>query len=215
MFGLVAACGALGVGLGPMLQPVVDRVAAARSESGSVSRRTRLTAPLIAGVFAVMAWQIGWTWQLPAYLALGAFLVVLSLVDLETKTLPRRIVWAAGATGIGLLTMAALATGEPGRIVLAALGAVAALVVLCVLHIAARGAFGFGDVRLGTVLGWYLGYQGLTMVFAGVLGAFILSAAVGVCLLVFGRAGRRTEVPFGPFLALASLLVLLAGAPPA
>jgi leader peptidase (prepilin peptidase)/N-methyltransferase len=207
---LVAWCAAAGYGLGMLIQPAVERVVNARSESGGTCRSS-LLAPLTAIVFAVTAWQVGWSWPLPAYLALGGFLVALSIIDLDTKTLPRRIVWTAGAIGVGLLTAVSLAAGEPERLLSAAIGVAIAFVVLLVLHILARGGFGFGDVRLGVVLGWYLGWEGLSTLLPAMLLSFVLSAVVGLALMVLGRAGRKTEVPFGPFLASGALIVLLVG----
>jgi leader peptidase (prepilin peptidase)/N-methyltransferase len=206
---LAAWCAAAGYGLGMLIGPAVDRVVDARSESAPTSR-SALLAPLTAVVFALTGWQIGWTWVLPAYLALGGFLVALSIIDLATKTLPRRIVWTAGAVGVGLLTVVSLAAGEPERLVSAAIGAAIMFVVLLVLHVIARGGFGFGDVRLGAVLGWYLGWQGLSTLVPAMVVSFVLSALVGVTLMVLGRAGRRTEVPFGPFLAAGALIVVFA-----
>ena len=91
---------------------------AERSEGRPPTGRSRLVAPVTAVLFGATAWDFGWTWSLPAYLALAAFLVVLTLIDVDTRTLPRRMVWAAGATGVGLLAGASVAAGEPERIVL-------------------------------------------------------------------------------------------------
>ena len=210
---LVAVCAVAGWAIGSLLRPLVDRVTAERSEGHPPTGRSRLTAPVTAVAFGATAWGFGWTWSLPAYLALAAFLVVLTLIDVDTKTLPRRIVWTAGATGVGLLGVASIATGEPQRIILAAIGATVAFVFLCALSILARGGFGFGDVRLGAVLGWYLGWQSLSLMITGLAAAFVVSAVIGVVLMASGRAGRRTEVPFGPALAIGAFLVLLAAAP--
>jgi leader peptidase (prepilin peptidase)/N-methyltransferase len=213
---LVAACAAAGGAIGLSLRPVVDRVTAERSAGGPPTgrARSRLVPPVTAALFAATAWALGWTWSLPAYLALAGFLVVLTFVDLDTKTLPRRIVWAAGATGVGLLAAASIATGEPQRIVAAAAGAALGFVLLCALHVLAPGGLGFGDVRLGAVLGWYLGWQSLSLVMTGLLAGFVVGALTGAALMVAGRAGRRTEIPFGPALALGALVVLLAGSTP-
>ena len=207
---LVALCAVAGWAIGLLLRPVVDRVTTERAPGRPPTGRSRVVAPVTAVLFGVTAWGFGWTWSLPAYLALAAFLVVLTLIDVDTRTLPRRMVWAAGATGVGLLAGASIAAGEPERIVLATVGATIAFVLLCALHILARGGLGFGDVRLGAVLGWYLGWQSLSLVMTGLLAAFVVGAVIGVVLMVFGRAGRRTEVPFGPALAIGSFLVFLA-----
>ncbi|HKE74044.1 MAG TPA: A24 family peptidase [Acidimicrobiales bacterium] len=212
---LVAPCAAAGGAIGLRLRPVVDRVTAERSPGPApAGRHSRLVGPVTAALFGATAWGLGWGWSLPAYLALAAFVVVLTFVDLATRTLPRRMVWATGATGVGLLAGAAVAAGQPGRIVLAAAGAAVAFVLLHALHVLARGGFGYGDVRLGAVLGWYLGWQSVSLAMTGLLAGFVVGAATGVVLLAAGRAGRRTEVPFGPALAAGAFLVLLAAGPP-
>lgn len=163
--------------------------------------------------FALTAWRIGLAWSLPAYLVLAAFLVVLSFIDLDTHLLPRRIVYAAGATGVATLAVAAILDEQPERLQWAAIGAIGVLIVFVVIYTAARGGFGFGDVRLGAVLGWYLGWQGLAYAPVGIFLGFALGATVGSALMVLGRAGRRTAVPFGPFLAGGALLAIVAGQP--
>jgi leader peptidase (prepilin peptidase) / N-methyltransferase len=210
---LAVVCAAAGWIIGWQVRPLVDRVIAERSEDSTVSGRSRFLAPVTAAVFAATTLSFGLSWPLPAYLTLAGFLVPLTFIDLDTKTLPRRIVWTAGAAGVGLLSVAAVAIGEPERLVSAAIGAAFAFVLLLVLHIVARGGFGFGDVRLGAVLGWYVGWLSVPTAMTALLAAFVLSAVVSVVLMVAGRAGRRTEVPFGPFLAAAAVIVLLSQTP--
>lgn len=211
---LVGLCAVIGWAIGGRLRPVVDRVTAERSPAGPSAGRThsrsRLVAPVTAVLFGATAWGFGQTWSLPAYLALTAFLVVLTFIDAGTRTLPRRLVWAAGATGVGLLAAASIATGEPGRVVGAAIGAAVTFVLLSLLHVVAPGGLGFGDVRLGAVLGWYLGWQSLSLAMTGLVAGFVAGAVTGAVLMAAGRAGPRTEVPFGPALATGALLVLLA-----
>jgi leader peptidase (prepilin peptidase)/N-methyltransferase len=146
---------------------------------------------------------------LPAYLFLVALLVVLSFVDLATKRLPRDLVHLALAGGIVLLVPIAAFAGEPQRLWWATVGAIGSFVVLAALHLVAKGGFGFGDVRLGAMLGWYLAWQGLRYVPAGLFLAFVLSAVAGVTLMALGRLGRRTAIPFGPFLAIGAVLALV------
>jgi leader peptidase (prepilin peptidase)/N-methyltransferase len=68
---------------------------------------------------------------------------------------------------------------------------------------------GMGDVKLAGVLGLYLGRAVPVAILTGVaLGAIvgaIVMARVGV------KAGRKTAVPFGPFLAIGGVIALLAG----
>lgn len=69
---------------------------------------------------------------------------------------------------------------------------------------------GGGDVRMGALMGLMLGLtHGVVALFI----AYILGAIVGVFLLVSGIVGRKTPIPFGTFMALATAAVLFAGSP--
>lgn len=72
---------------------------------------------------------------------------------------------------------------------------------------------GFGDVKLAPVLGATLGWVSVPSAVVGLLAGFMLGALVGVTLMVVGRAGRKTALPFGPFLIVGALLGLLVGLP--
>jgi leader peptidase (prepilin peptidase)/N-methyltransferase len=201
-------CAAAGFLVGWFLPGVIERIVTSRGgRAGRVN--AAFVALLTAGLFGAMAWRFGVSWQLPAYLVLSAFAVVLCFVDLGTKTLPRRLVYATGAGGLALLALPGVLMGELARFGWLVLGTLLALVVLWLLHAAARGAFGFGDVRFGSVLAGYVAWQGLSYVPVALLLAFVLCALVGIVLLIVRRAGRRTAIPFGPFLAAAALSVIL------
>jgi leader peptidase (prepilin peptidase)/N-methyltransferase len=92
-----------------------------------------------------------------------------------------------------------------------ALGAVLALAFMWALHALSRGGMGDGDVRLSPLLGAYLGWLGLPYVPVGLFLAFLSGSVVGVAAMVVGRAGRKTAVPFGPFLALGTLVAVFVG----
>ena len=70
---------------------------------------------------------------------------------------------------------------------------------------------GFGDVKLAGVLGIYLGWIGWGAVIVGGFLGFLFGAVVGVGLMVAGRAGRRTKVPFGPFMVAGALVAVVVG----
>lgn len=65
---------------------------------------------------------------------------------------------------------------------------------------------GFGDAKLSFSLGLLLGYPGI---FIAVLLAFWIGAFFGIIMLIKGVYGRKTEVPFGPFLALGTYLAFI------
>ena len=70
---------------------------------------------------------------------------------------------------------------------------------------------GIGDVKLAPVLGVTLGWWALSSAIVGLFAAFALGALVGVGLMLARRAGRRTALPFGPFLLVGALLGLIVG----
>ena len=66
-----------------------------------------------------------------------------------------------------------------------------------------------GDVKLSGVLGLYLGWLGAAAA-AGLLGAFVLAALAGLGLIAAGRATRKSQIPFGPFMLASAIAVIAA-----
>ncbi|HVL88609.1 MAG TPA: A24 family peptidase, partial [Actinomycetota bacterium] len=93
-----------------------------------------------------------------------------------------------------------------GAFARAAGGAAASFAVFNVIHFISPGGMGYGDVRLSALIGLYLGYLGWGRVYAGFLLGFLLGAVIGLVLMMAGKAGRKTAVPFGPFLALGAVI---------
>jgi leader peptidase (prepilin peptidase)/N-methyltransferase len=110
-----------------------------------------------------------------------------------------------------LLGTAALVDGEPGRLLTAVLGAVALFGLYFVLALVYPAGMGFGDVKLAGVLGLYLGYLGWAEVLVGGFLGFLLGGVVGGALMVLRRAGRKSQIPFGPFMLAGALLAILWG----
>jgi leader peptidase (prepilin peptidase)/N-methyltransferase len=90
------------------------------------------------------------------------------------------------------------------------LAVVAALVIPAILYLPSlpfgAGAFGMGDVKLLVGTGLLLGFQAA---FSGTLSGLLLSGVVLVALLATRRIGRKSFVPFGPFLIIGALYAVL------
>lgn len=157
------------------------------------------------------AGEVWWGWATPGMVVLVVALVWLSIIDVRTYRLPRRIIYAAGVLGLPWLAVDVMVASQPTRLVGMAVGAVGALVAFWLLYVAARGGFGDGDVRLAALLGAYLGFLGVGHVVVGLFLGFVLAAVVGLGLMAVGRAGRRTALPFGPFMAVGALVTLMGG----
>jgi leader peptidase (prepilin peptidase)/N-methyltransferase len=72
---------------------------------------------------------------------------------------------------------------------------------------------GFGDVKLAGVVGIYLGWVSWGVLLVGGFTAFVLGALVGITVMVVGKGGRKTKVPFGPFMLAGAFLALFFGQP--
>ena len=137
-------------------------------------------------------------------LVLVAILVPIALIDLDHQIIPNKITAPAAilAVAIGLALKPA---GVPEQLIAGA-GAAAFLFVFVLAY--PRG-MGMGDVKLAGVLGLFLGREVGVAIFVAVIAGTLVGAAVMARLGV--QRGRKTRVPFGPFLALGGVVALLTG----
>lgn len=165
---------------------------------------------VLLAVLLCVAAPSPWWW--PSRVLLAPVLVALSVIDLRERRLPDRIVLPATAAGFALLVLGAIGDGEPEHIVGALAGAATFAGLLLVLHLASPGGMGFGDVKLGVLLGLYLGAMGLGLVVWGMLLGSLLGVVAALPVAVRTR-DRRAGIPFGPALAAGNVLALLLAGP--
>lgn len=164
-----------------------------------------------ATIFVLFGLRFGADAVLPAFCILGAALVALVWIDLDEFRLPREITYTAFVLGSIALVVSALVNDEPERIWKAFVGAGIALAIMGLIYVGSRGQMGDGDVRLSPLLGLYLGYLHLGTVPVGLFFGFLIGAVVGVAAMAVGSAGRKTALPFGPFLAAGTVLAVFVG----
>jgi leader peptidase (prepilin peptidase)/N-methyltransferase len=146
-----------------------------------------------------------------AYLYLAAISIVLTLIDLDTHRLPNAIVLPSYIVGGVLLTLASLLTGDWAALLRGAVGMVVLYAFYLVLRLVRPDGMGGGDVKLAGVIGLYLGYAGWGALAVGAFAAFVLGGVYGVALMLMRRAGRKSAIPFGPWMILGAWVGLLAG----
>ena len=176
-------------------------------------RRALALGVVSAAVLGLLAGRFGADAVLAAYALLGLALVAMSAVDLEHYILPNRILYPTVAVVAPLLVIASAVDGRWGSLGRAALSAVVAFVAFLAVHLAVPRGMGFGDVRLAGLVGGAAGWLGYGHAFIVFLVAFGLGAVIGVGVMVATRGGRKTRVPFGPFLAAGALAALVWGNP--
>jgi leader peptidase (prepilin peptidase)/N-methyltransferase len=179
----------------------------------AISWRYPIVEILTAVLFAVTAVRFGSSWTLPAELAFVGGTLALAAVDLERYLLPRAILYPTLVlVGLGVL-VAATATGQWRRLAIAAACSAGAFGVFYVINWIRPSWLGFGDVRLASLLGLALGWVGPWYLLIGFMVANFLGAALGVALMLAGRASRSTPLPYGVFLGSGAMCALFVGAP--
>lgn len=177
-----------------------------------ISIRYPLIELVTALLFVAAALRFGLSAEAVIYAGFFWALVVLTVIDLEYKLLPNKVVFPTFVAGWVALTIAALADGEPSRLLDAALGAaIFGGFFVAVAYVYPAG-MGGGDVKLAFVLGTFLGYLGsfgITLV--GMFLSFLSGGVVGGLILATSGGDRKTQVPFGPFLALGTVLAIFLG----
>ncbi|MFI6852376.1 prepilin peptidase [Streptomyces sp. NPDC050416] len=182
-----------------------------REEAGYGPRTTPLVIAT-ALVCAALAAATGTRPELGVWLLLAPVGVLLTAVDFRVRRLPDPLTLPFAAAALVLLGLTALVPEHAGQWTTALLGSLALGGGYFVLFLINPAGMGFGDVKLalgaGAVLGWY----GWPTVMLGTFAGFLLGALYGGALVVARRAGRKTAIPFGPFLISGAFLGLLAGA---
>jgi leader peptidase (prepilin peptidase)/N-methyltransferase len=163
----------------------------------------------IAGV--ALLWRFDFTVELFAFALLTSALVTQSIVDAATHRLSRRVTTSTILLGAPLLVIAAVVADDPGRLMVSFGWMVLLFMVFLLLWVLSRGGIGGGDVRLAVVMGMYLGWLGASYVLVAVIVASVLGGLVAVLLLIGRRATRTTRLAFGPYLALGTLVSMMAG----
>ncbi|MFT3875674.1 MAG: A24 family peptidase [Propioniciclava sp.] len=165
--------------------------------------------------FAVGLIVAGW-WQLsiPTAILLSGYCIVLGVlaaIDLDVRRLPDAITLPLiPVTLAGVVVVAVMenALGDAWRAVQAglALGAFYFVQVLI-----GRGAgMGLGDAKLAVSLGLACGLLSWPHVFVSTLAAYLSALLLGGILMLARRAGRKTEIAFGPHMALGAAIVFCA-----
>lgn len=167
-----------------------------------------VTALLCAGLAAATDTRpevVVWLLSVPVW-------VLLAAVDLRVRRLPDVLTLPLAAATLALLGAVASVPEHTGNWPTAALGALALGAGYLVLWLVNPGGMGFGDVKLALGTGAALGWYGWGTVLLGTFAGFLLGALYGGALVVARRAGRKTAIPFGPFLIAGAYLGLLIGA---
>jgi leader peptidase (prepilin peptidase)/N-methyltransferase len=236
--GMLAVVGLFGLALGSFLNVVIARVPAGRSLVYPSSACPGCSAPLtwydnipvlsfvaLRGRCRACAMRISWRYPiveavtaavlilsyavfgpsaefLTACLLLPA-LIAMTAIDLRHQMIPD----AMTLPGIPVGLLINLMTGR-----MSWLDSVVGILVggglFLMIILASRGGMGGGDLKLGAMLGAFLGWKALLF---ALFVAIVVGGVIGAVLLVTGRRSRKDPIPFGPFLAAGGAMALFWG----
>jgi leader peptidase (prepilin peptidase) / N-methyltransferase len=213
----------LGVAAGSLLVPVTRRELAAalarassRHEGGAGEEANpdlagwhRIALAAASGLLpAYVLYKVGWSIIALPPLMLLVGLIQLAYCDITRRLLPKNLVYAL--TGAVVMSGIAIAgvMHEWDRLKVASIGGAAFFALFLVINLMNPRWLAFGDVRLSLVVGFGLAWVSPVALLEGFFVANLLAAVVGLSLMAWRGAGRRSAVPFGLFLAIGAALVL-------
>ena len=189
----------------PVLPPD-GRCPACRARLGPPALTVEVTAAVVAGALAA---RIHPVLVLTAMCWLAACTIPLAYVDAAVRRLPDLLTVPAYAGTAVLLLAAAADDGSWSQLGRGLLGGAGYAAFCLVLFLLSPSGMGPGDVKLAASLGTALAWLSWGALIEGALAGFLLGAVYGVTLLARGRAGRKTQLPFGPFMIAGTFLVLV------
>jgi leader peptidase (prepilin peptidase)/N-methyltransferase len=183
------------------------RCAACGLHTGPPPLAVEVTTALLLGALAARV-HPGLVLAAACWLALCS--VPLAFIDAAVRRLPDVLTGAAFAGTALLLLAAAAASGHWHVLAQSVLGGIALAGFYLLLALISPSGMGMGDVKAAAGLGTMLAWRGWTALIAGGFAGFLLAAVYGIALLTSGRATRKHQIPFGPFMIAGAFLVLLA-----
>jgi leader peptidase (prepilin peptidase)/N-methyltransferase len=211
-------CGVAAYMAGPwLLRRIPEPTLAEGVTKTPYARLATRRAALWCGAIAVLAggllaWRLGWSAPLAAWLVLAVSGAVLCYIDLLTRFLPSAIIWPTYGAVAVLLVVGSAVTGNWHALLRAVEGGALAFGFFYLMWFVYPKGIGFGDVRLSGLLGGALAWLGWGQLILGMYGGFVLGAVLGIVLTVV-RVFERKAFAFGPFMLAGALFGALAGAP--
>jgi leader peptidase (prepilin peptidase) / N-methyltransferase len=198
--------------------PVISWIALkgrCRECDAPISPRYLVVEVITGMLFGAVAWVWGLDPLLPALLVLTWSLVVATAIDLEHRIIPNRLTFRLPVVLLPLLVFAAAADGAWAdllRGIIAAVAVPGVMLALSELFRLLRGqpGIGMGDIKLAISLGLVIGYLGGFELVVFAYATIISAVVIAIVLLLLGKAKLASRIPFGPYLAVGAMVVVLA-----
>lgn len=203
-------CGNCGHQLMPMdLVPILSWLllrGRCRYCGAKISARYALVELLTGILFGFLGLHFGITVELGFMLLFTAVFIVIFFIDLDHSIIPDELVIAGFLLAAGYLAWGALSGSFPVSPWDHLAGFLVGGGLYLFLAVVTKGGMGGGDIKLMAMLGFWLGTSGVLWV---VLLSSNIGAVVSLILMALKIKGRKDYIPFGPFIVIAAMLVML------
>jgi len=161
-------------------------------------------------IFALLYWHYGLSPALGIMAFYACLFTIIFVIDLEHGLILNKVVFPGMVVALllALLPQPWLTRWVVTGVANAALGGGIGFAIFFLIAIISRGGMGWGDVKLAALIGLVTGFP---LVFFSIIMGAILGGIVAVALVIAKKRKRRQTIPFGPFLALATMITLLWG----
>jgi len=162
-------------------------------------------------IFAFLYWYYGLSSGLGVMAFYACLFIIIFVIDLEHGLILNKVLYPSMVVALLLalfLPQPWLTQWTVPGVANAAIGGGIGFVIFFVIAVASRGGMGWGDVKLAALIGLATGFP--LVFFSMIIGA-ILGGIVAVALVIAKRRKLKETIPFGPLLALATMVTLLWG----
>ena len=173
-----------------------------------VSARYFIVELLTGILFVSIYFRYGLTWHTPIFWTLTSILIAASFIDYEFHIIPNGLVLAGFAVALLANLSGYNIPFLEGVYGLAVGGGFLGIVALASLLLLKKEGMGGGDIKLMAMVGLFIGWQATAL---ALMLAVLSAALVSLLLMALKLLKRGDHIPFGPFLAIGSLLAILYG----
>jgi leader peptidase (prepilin peptidase)/N-methyltransferase len=176
-----------------------------------ISSRYPLVEALNGFIYMMVVLRFGLGFHTLVLMAYSSAMVVITFVDLDFQIIPDVI--TIPGIAVGLIAGSLILPDPFDRAFLlgfkaAAIGLASGGILFLVIAVLSKGGMGGGDIKMMAMIGAFSGWKSVLLTtFAGSL----LGSIIGIALMVFKGKGRKTKIPFGPFLAIGAIISLFWG----
>ncbi len=160
-------------------------------------------------IWSALLLRLGLTFLTLVEAIFASVLLASSVIDIKTRTIPRKVIYAGVAVVLSLVSIDAIASGSFHVLGRSLLFGALSFSVFLITFVISKGSIGFGDVRLSFLIGLALGVYGSRPVIDFFYISFASAAIYGISLIIRSKGGRKTKIPFGPFMAIGAFFGLM------